>query len=340
MFPHPPLRTVLMSIPWIIAMVHSHGNAEEIPSDQVEHVSAKTNTGESAANETTFEPRPRGKKILNVDHVLGGQYAPLGILYQVDPYFRWDLFPETDNILLEDAHIRAGLTVVLTPAVAYYGPSFTIAPLSILHLNVQFTHVISGISTPAFGLLDYNGETGGQYADYDYYSRVDDGDRLGRFTARIWSLFLKPSVFLQAGPVVFVYLGLFMYYHPTNVKGLYYNDIADLILTPNSWCLMNEAILAFEIANLKEDGWGLLVGASNQINIAIDDGSDLMETAYRWKVGPALIWTITDQWFNYRIEQPTLMFEGHYYIEDPIAHQAKRPFGAILAFMISTNWYE
>ncbi len=284
---------------------------------------------------------PPGKPIMHFDHLLGGQYAPLGVLYELNPYFRWDLFPGSDNILLEDAHIKAGLTICLTPALAYYGPSFTIAPLTILHITAQFTHVIYGVGGPKLGLLDYNNEQGGQYANYDYAFRNSQaGYSLGSVTADIWSLFIKPALFMQVGPVVFVYLGNYMYFRPTEFKGLYYNDYIDLILTEKSWGLMNDAMLLYEIKNLKEDGYAILVGVDNQINVAVDDGTTRMETAYRWKLGLAAGWTITDQWFNYAIEEPTLLLQAHYFIKDPIMSGHERPIGVILAFMMSTNWYK
>ncbi|MDJ0762146.1 MAG: hypothetical protein QNJ97_04080 [Myxococcota bacterium] len=291
----------------------------------------------SAEAETAQLP---GDKFMHFDHLLGFQLSPLGILYEFNPYFKWHLFPDSDNILLEDAHIKAGLTTNLTPAYAYYGPSITIAPLTILHLTAQFTHVIYGVAGPSLGLLDYNFEEGGQYANYDYQYRDDLGGDIGEFTAEIWSLFLKPAFFMQVGPIVFVYLGNYMYFHPTNHEGLYYNDIADLILTPKSWCLMNDAMLLYEIASLKEHGFAVLAGVDNQINVAIDDdATEDFDTAYRWKIGPMVAWTITDQWLDYAIEEPTVLLQGHYFVEDPIMTGKERTLGMVLAFMMSTNWY-
>lgn len=299
---------------------------------------------EAQANEPSKETE---KPFLNVNHMVGIQYGPLGLFYEIDPYFRWDLFPGTENILLKDAHIAAGLTGFLTPSVAYYGPSLTVAPLTILHVNVQFTHTISGVMGKQLGLLNYDSNEDpdldadlGQFGDYSYAFRADHGEELGRVTAKIWTLFIRPSVFLQFGPVVFVYLGTYMYFHPTEYTGLYYNDIADMVLSPKSWCLINDGLLLYEIANLKNDGWGLLLGVSNHMTFTIDDG-DLteLESTYRWKVGPSAMWTIADEWFDRTIEQPTLMFQAHAYIKDPIAEEARRYVGAMLIFMISTNWY-
>ncbi len=296
---------------------------------------------DALGNEEGTTSGPPGKSIMHFDHLLGGQYAPLGMLYELNPYFRWDLFPGSDNILLEDAHIKAGMNISLSPACAFYGPSFTIAPLTILHINVQFTHVIYGVVGSKLGLLDYNNEEGGQYANYDYaYRNSQEGYELGAFTADVWSLFIKPSLFIQVGPIVFVYLGNYMYLHPTEFEGLYYNDIVDLILTEKSWSLMNDAMLLYEIKNLKKDGYGILLGVDNQINIAVDDGTPRMETAYRWKLGITAGWTITDQLLDYAIEEPTLFLQAHYFMKDPIMSGHERPVGIILAFMMSTNWYK
>lgn len=314
-----------------IATVCLRAGAQEQPSDEEEPEIAQGAPGLA----------PEKKPIMHFDHLLGGQYGPPGMIYELSPYFRWDLFPHSKNILLEDAHIKAGLTVALTPAVAYYGPSITIAPLTILHVNVQFTHVICGVSGPSLGLLDYNDEPGGQYANFDYSYRNKHGGELGRVTADIWSLFIKPALFLQAGPVVFVYLGSYMYFRPTDFKGFYYNDLVDLILTEKSWAVLNDAMLLYEFKNLEDDGYGILAGIDAQINLAVDDGkTPNFETAYRAKLGIAASWTFTNEWLDYAIEEPTVLLQAHYYLKDPIMPGKERPVGFVLAFMMSTNWYK
>ncbi len=284
--------------------------------------------------------------IMHIDHMLALQYGPLGALYEIDPYFRWDFFPGTDNILLRDAHFAAGLTVVLTPSVAWWGPSITIAPLTIFNLNVQFTHVIYGVGGPTFGLMDYNEPDQnsslsdlhlGQKGNYNYAYRTENADELGEFSADIWSVFIKPSVFLQFGPIVFAYLGNYMYFHPTKHQGLYYNDFMDIILSHKSWCLMNDMFLLYEIASLEKKSYGIYLGIQNQLTFVIDDDA-YVEDAYRWKIGPMLAWTFTKQLWDYAVEEPTLIVQLQYIGHEPIREENTRYFSAIVALAFSTDW--
>ncbi|MCP4599313.1 MAG: hypothetical protein GY847_02045 [Proteobacteria bacterium] len=317
-------------------------------------------TSDAPTQETTIEPVDKeGSKvnkeppndsaaqeeretILNIDHLFAIQYGPLGIAYVIDPYFKWDLFPESDNILLEEAHFAAGMTAALSPSIAWWGPSVTIAPLTIFSLNVQFTHVIYGVGGPTFGMLDYDQSNHpdlqlGQYGNYDYSYRNDHSDELGEFTASVWNVFIKPSLFLQLGPIVFVYMGNFMYFHPTKHDGLYYNDIADVILSPKSWCLMNDALLLYEIATLKKKNYALYTGIHSPLTFVLDDNT-YTEFAYRWKIGPMVAWTFTDQLWDYAVEEPTLIVQAHYFIHDPIREENKRIISAVVVLAFSTDW--
>ncbi len=280
--------------------------------------------------------------ILNIDHIFGIQYGPLGVFYEIDPYFKWDFFPNTDNILLRDAHFALGMTAVLTPSLSWWGPSITIAPLTIFSLNVQFTHVIQGVAGSGYGLLDYNEPDPndlrlGQFGNYSDSYRMDHGEKIGEFTASTWNVFIKPSLFLQGGPIVFVYMGNYMYFHPTNHEGLYYNDMADVILSDKSWCLMNDIMLLWEIATLEKKDYGLYVGVHNPLTFVLKDDA-YTEFAYRWKVGPMVSWTFTDQLWNYAVEEPTVLVQAHYYIHDPIRKENKRIVSVMAALMFSTDW--
>lgn len=354
---HSRIRQVIFSLALLMAIAPNAWTQDEAaPSAE--------DSAQAQAAETSTTPPAQRETLLHIDHLVGAMYGPLAVMYNLDAYHRWDFFPESKNILLEGAYASIGPTIMYSPGIAYWGASVTIAPLTIFSLNAQFVHVVSGTTAKKWGFLDYTNQT----ADYPHLGQPGDkatidgqvyeggdfsdeyresyGKKHGQRTAKIWSLFIKPSVFLQAGPIVFVYLGNYMYYHPTAFKGLYYNDYVDMILSPKSWCLMNEMLLLYEIKTLKEDGYGLYAGINNQLTFAIGDG-DLLKDAHRWKLGAMAAWTITDQLGDTAIEEPTLILMGHYYIFDPIRisnpiqgiqTSDKRTFSIILALSFSTDW--
>ncbi len=321
-----------LSVLFVFSVLPLSGIAQEQAKkssvDGPDSTSVESSTGEGDSKQI----------ILHIDHLLAGKYGPVGIFYQINPQFRWYFFPKTDNIILKEAHFAAGPTVAITPAFVYYGPSLTIAPLTILSIRAEFTHYIFGLAGKRLGLLDYNPPRG-QYSNYDYGFRNEHGAEMGHVTADAWAFFLKPTLKLQLGPIVLVHLGNFMFLHPTNFKGMFYGDIPDLILTHNSWCLINDTILLYEIAKTAEQGWGLYAGLVNHMTFVIDDHSTPgFEDTYRWKVGPMLAWTIADKWGDYWVEKPSVVFQAHYVIKDPIDDDHKRVVTGLLVFAFSTNW--
>jgi len=289
--------------------------------------------------EATEPPAERSKR-LHVDHLLGVGYGPLGVLYQVDPMWRLPLFPGTDSLLLRDAHIGAGATAALAPAFLYYGPAVTIAPLTILKVTVQLTHVNAGVAAQKYGLLDFSEL--GQFADYSYGWRNDNGAAIGERTSRIWSLFVRPVALMKVGPVILVYSGTYMYYHPTEHKGLYYNFISDMVLSPWSWCLMHDAMALFEVGPTGRPGSILRIGVSNRYHQVLeDDGRTAIRPATQWKVGPMVAWTVADSWDAVGIGSPTVVLQAHWFYRDAIASEsAKRAVNAVIALRFSTHWYE
>lgn len=333
------ILSIIVSHAFIICLTHAARAQETLDNGEVVDVEQP----ELAENAS----KPARETILYIDHALGGQYGPLGVMYQLDPNYRKYFFPDSDNILLKDAYVGFGLTGALTPAFAYYGPSLTVAPLTIFKVTVEFTHYIFGVMGKKYGLLDYSPENAppslegklGQFGNYNYAFRDKHGDKIGKVEPKAWALFIKPTLLLQFGPIVLIDMANFMYYNPGNHEGPYYNDNPDIILSPKSWCILNETLVLWEIATLEKKSYALYAGLTNHMTFVLPEkGNEDMERTFRWKIGPMVAWTITDKWGDYIVEEPTILFQLHYVIKDPIDADHKRIITGILALAFSTNW--
>lgn len=301
--PHLP---VLSSVATLL-LCTSIGAQESQPQDTPEpgsawqqHIQAEQSAGEVPAEKT----------FLHLNHVLGASYGQLAAIHKGDAFLKWKFFPNSDNLILKDAHFAAGLHSQLTPAYFLFGPSVTIAPLTILRLNVTFAHVSNGFLANRLAFLDYTER--GQFSDYSYAYRNDNGDDFGFANSEIWTLFLRPTFLFKVSNFILVYSGEYMYFHPTNFQGLYYNYIADMVLAHDSWCLMNNLYLLWQFASVEEDGWGLNVGLSQKFYAALAAGSTTsMQNGFRYLVGPMVTYTFAPDWFGV-VKKPTLLSQLHY----------------------------
>lgn len=276
------------------------------------------------------------KTIMNFDHLVAFQYFPMGLVYKFDGEHRFKLFPNK-NPLLNQAYIGTGLAATISPSFISYGPILTIAPLTILRVKIQFNHLFSGVTSKKLSILDYSSL--GQYADYSYSWRNDNGKAIGEQTAKIWSLHIKPVFLFKLWKIILVHQGDYFIWRVYDSFKLYYNYLADMITTDRSWVLKNDTILLFEILNLKDHGRALRIGLSNQfVTARTDNRTPNFHTDWSWRIGLLTAWTIKKEGKRVNIQEPTLLLYTHYFGKD--TSRKRRYFHILIAFKFATNWYK
>lgn len=278
---------------------------------------------------------PGEETILNFDHTIGVQWGPLGVSYLFDTYYQYHFFPDTDDVLFKDAHIGVGLSMDLSPAYAIYGPTLTIAPLTIFRVEVGFNHMISGLFGDNYGWLDYSAL--GQFYDYTYFTNSETSQEVGEWESKVWVLTIKPTLLLKFGPVILVASANFLLQQFTEKDGMYYDYYTQAVKSNESWVILNDTMVLYEFWGPEEDGSALRFGISSKMIHVLDDGdySPIVDS-FTWKIGLMAAWTISDEWFGYYFENPTLLVQVHGYAFTPML-DASEYVNAVLAFRFSTD---
>lgn len=298
-----------------------------------------TEAGVHEPQENVEVGQPPREKVLDIDHVFGGRYGPWGFAYQIGAQHNWMFFPESQNRVLNQAHVGLGADVQWSPSFITYGPTLTIAPLTIFKVQLAFSHVIIGYWQKEHGILDYTDL--GQFADYSYSYRAKHGDELGQRSYKAWSFNIKPTFQIKFDWFVFVYRGDYMYFKPGDFEGIYYNYIVSVTLSHKSWFLKHDVFALGEIRSLEEDGYGVLLGINSTFKNMIDDGgaTDFVD-AWEWRIGPAVLWTITKQVGSLPIYEPTAALMVQYYAHDAIADPDDKRIVCVTAGLLwNTDWY-
>ena len=279
----------------------------------------------------------REHTILTVPHLLGAQIKPLGAMYETAPHHRFMFFGPSSHILLREAFFGLGATLAVSPSFFYYGPSVTLAPLTIFRVSVEFYHVLMGIGHTKYGVLDYGAL--GQLGDTTYSFRSNNGAQLGHRDYRGIAVHIRPSIRLKYWRVVLLYNAKIMHYRPDDFEGVFYNYLVGVVTSHRSWAFTHDTILLFEITQLEEDKHAARLGINSNMVHVFADSENGLENALQWRIGPMLAWTVRREILGGAVQDPTILVIMHFYARDIIADRDKqRLIGGAIGVTFNTDW--
>jgi hypothetical protein len=227
----------------------------------------------------------------------------LGLQNSTDLSFNWLNLYDSDNALLEGAHLSLGFTNKLSPSFDRLGAWLEFSPLSVLDLRV-------GVDPTG-----YFGTFGSIIGFQDYTDAYDEEDRDAReaegqpaFATRAY---FSPTVKIKAGPIIAAASAEFEFWKMANAPGpFFYEPSRDTLIRSEGDAIMTlSSVLLYE-ANFS-GGKQLRAGASYYLLDILDPAA---EGNTQQTLGALAVYTLGDKALG--LYRPQVIATGFLYLQD------------------------